>query len=306
MSASAGKTQLTIVGAGAMACLFGARLSSVAEVTFTDEWKEGIEAIRTDGITVDDNPQHTVAPLVAVPWDEAIPPADLVLILVKAWQTEAVSPRLESLLKPDGIALTLQNGFGNLEKLGPRACLGVTYQAATLAGPGYVRPGGAGPTWVAGPEWIAELFRNAGIECRAGESRQLDSLLWGKLVVNCGINAVTALLRIPNGELLRRPDAMHLMDCAARECAEVARAKGIDLPFTDPVVRVREVARLTAVNHSSMLQDVLRGAPTECESIHGAVVRLGNRLGISTPVNEVLLRLIRSLEGGGPDQIIGK
>jgi 2-dehydropantoate 2-reductase len=127
-----------------------------------------------------------------------------------------------------------------------------------------------------------------------GARDQIDCLLWGKLVVNCGINALTALLRVSNGDLLHRPDATFLMQCAALECADVAGAKGVALPFLDPAEKVCEVARQTATNSSSMLQDVLRGAPTECEAINGAVVRWGDRLGVSTPVNEVLLRLIRA------------
>lgn len=163
-----------------------------------------------------------------------------------------------------------------------------------------MQPGGTGLTWIAGPEWIVQLFRRAGMAAEQGGPGQVNGLLWGKLVVNCGINPLTAILRAPNGELLRRPDAMFLMQCAALECADVAGAKGVTLPFLDPADKVCEVARLTATNRSSMLQDVLRGAPTECEAINGAVVRWGERLGVSTPVNEVLLRLVRASTSAPP------
>ena len=133
------KIQLTVVGSGAMACLLGARLSFAAEVTLADSWKEGIEAIRAGGITVDDSPEPGVVQVAAELWEEAIPPADLVLILVKAWQTEAVSLRLERWLKPHGVALTLQNGLGNLERLGPRACLGVCSLAPACHRPAAIR-----------------------------------------------------------------------------------------------------------------------------------------------------------------------
>jgi len=285
---------LTIIGSGAMACLYGARLSSVARITLTDAWVEGIEAIRSGGIVVEESGSRVPVFVNAVPWGGAIASADLVLVLVKAWQTREMARGLPSLLKPEGVALTLQNGLGNLEALGPRAYLGVTYQGATLLGPGRTKPGGAGPTWIAGPEWIARLFADAGFEAQPAASDQVDGLLWGKLVVNCGINALTAVLRIPNGELLRRSEARSLMREAAKECADVARARGIRLPFADPEEEVCEVARKTAVNRSSMLQDVLRGAPTECEAIYGALVDWGRRLGVPTPVNEVLLRLVRA------------
>jgi len=295
--------RVTILGTGAMACLFGARLAAVAEVTLVGTWAEGLAAIEEHGIVVaeglrESSGDSSTIPVRAARLGAAIEPADLVLVLVKAWQTENVAGHISNLQSPKGITLTLQNGIGNLEKLGPRAHLGVTTQGATLLGPGRVRPGGAGPTHVAGPEWVVELFRRAGFEAHQAGAAQVDGLVWGKLVVNCGINALTALLRVPNGELLARPDAAQLMERAATECAAVARAKGIALPFPDPVARVREVAQKTAVNRSSMFQDILRGAPTEIEAINGAVVREGESLGVPTLVNEILWRLVKALVNG--------
>jgi 2-dehydropantoate 2-reductase len=295
--------QLNILGTGAMACLFGARLAAVADVTLVGTWAEGLAAIEEHGLVVAEGPgessgDSSTASVRAARLGAEVTPADLVLVLVKAWQTESAAGHLDSLLTPAGVALTLQNGIGNLEKLGPRAHLGVTTQGATLLGPGRVRPGGAGPTHIAGPEWVVALFQRAGFEAHQAGAAQVDGLVWGKLVVNCGINALTALLRVPNGELLARPDAALLMERAASECAQVAQAKHIQLPFTNPVSRVREVAQKTAVNRSSMFQDILRGAPTEIEAINGAVTREGERLGVPTPVNEILWRLVKALVNG--------
>jgi len=297
VSSSETNMHLTIAGTGAMACLFGARLAPVARVTLTGSWADGIAAIRDSGIAVEGCQERTVTRVAAVAWGAPIEPADLVLVLVKAWQTEEVARHLERLLKPGAVALTLQNGLGNLEALGPRACLGVTYEGATLLGPGRVQPGGTGPTWIAGPEWTVHLLQRAGMVAEQVGPERVDSLLWGKLVVNCGINALTAILGDRNGELLRRQDAVLLMQRAAVECAAVAEARGISLQFPDPAEKAREVALLTAGNRSSMLQDVLRGAPTEIEAINGAVARWGERLGVPTPVNEVLYRLVRALVG---------
>jgi 2-dehydropantoate 2-reductase len=288
------KRRVTIVGTGAMACLFGALLASRARVTLTGTWRQGLAAICASGIIIGE-PQRDVARRVnTAAWGDHVEPADLVLVLVKSWQTEEAARRLPRLLKPGGVVLTLQNGLGNLEALGPGACLGVTYLGATLLGPGRVQPGGSGVTCVAGPEWIVDLFNEAGIEAERRDPGQVDGLLWAKLAINCGINALTALLRVRNGELLRRPDAAGLMERAALECAAVAAAKGIFLPFADAARRTREVAQLTAANRSSMLQDMLRGTPTEIDAINGATVRWGSCLGVPTPVNEILFRLVRA------------
>jgi 2-dehydropantoate 2-reductase len=285
--------QVTIFGTGAMACLFAARLAPVADVALVGTWVEALAAIRAHGIRVEGE-AGSEARVAAVAAGDPAPPADLALVLVKAWQTRRVAAELPGHLVPGGLVLTLQNGLGNLEQLGPRAHLGVTTVGATLLGPGHVQPGGSGVTHLAGPSWEVELLERAGFETHSVPSDAVDGLLWGKLVVNCAINALTALLRVPNGELLRRPDAALLMDQAARECATVAQAKGISLPFVDPAVQARGVAKRTAINRSSMFQDILRGAPTEIEAINGAVARAGQALNVPTPVNATLWRLVRA------------
>jgi 2-dehydropantoate 2-reductase len=82
------------------------------------------------------------------------------------------------------------------------------------------------------------------------------------------------------------------MTRAVQECVAVARAAGIVLPYADVVSHAKEIAERTAANQSSMLQDILRGAPTECDAINGAIVRAGTRLGVPTPVNEILWQLV--------------
>lgn len=315
--------RIVIAGTGAMACLFGARLAPFAEVTLLGTWAEGIGAINERGIVVARTSPPTPQPPSPSPVLSAqergkgatgvggevratadpasIPPADLALVFVKSWQTERAARQLAGCLAPHGVAITLQNGHGNLETLEAclgkeRSALGVTTQGATLLGPGHVREGGAGPVHIGEHPRVAPalaLLASAGFETHRAEN--VNGLLWGKLVVNAGINALTALLRVPNGALLERPDARALMDAAASEAAGVARAQGIDLPFADPVEQTRSVARRTASNFSSMYQDVLRGAPTEIDAINGAVCREGEWLGVPTRVNWTLWRLVRAI-----------
>lgn len=286
--------RIVLFGAGAMSCLFGARLAAAADVVLVDGWREGIDAIREHGIRLEDENGSRTVRVEAKVLGSRAEPADFGMVLVKSWQTDEVAAHLSVYLKPEAMAVSLQNGLGNLERLGPRAFPGATSEGATLLGPGHVRAGGSGPTHIVAPEWVVTLMRAAGFDCRGCNRAEAEGLLWGKLAVSCGINALTALLRIPNGGLLQNPDAEDLMVRAARECAAVGAAKGIRLPFENPAERVKEVARRTASNQSSMLQDILRGAPTECDAINGAVVREGERVGVPTPVNEALWRLVRA------------
>jgi 2-dehydropantoate 2-reductase len=141
---------------------------------------------------------------------------------------------------------------------------------------------------------LVELFNTCGLPAELSEN--LDALVWGKLVVNAGINALTALLCVPNGALAASADARALMAGAVAEAAAVAQARGTVLPYHDPLAHTLAVAHSTSTNHSSMLQDVLRGSPTEIDAINGAVAREGLRLGVPTPVNSMLAALVRALE----------
>ena len=294
---------IVIVGVGAMALLFAARLAPHASLIMLGTWAEAVARINTDGLTLETGSGSEVVRVKATTDPAHCLEAELAIVLVKSWQTARAAKQIATFLSPSGAAVTLQNGLGNLETLaaalGPeRATLGVTTQGATLLGPGRVREGGRGPIVLADDSRLAMLMDRlcaAGFEVRT--AADVASLVWGKLIVNAAINALTALLRIPNGELLNRPSALALADEAAREAAAVAAAKGIALPFPDPVARAREVMRLTAHNHSSMLQDVLRGAPTEVEAINGAVAREARVLGLQAPVNETLWRLVAAIHG---------
>ena len=298
--------KIAVVGAGAMGSLFGGLLSAVAEVTLVDPWREHVEAVNRQGLHLDER-EGTKSIQVAATTDPAsVHDADLAIIFVKSHQTEMAGRMAAQLLTPTGLALTMQNGLGNGEVLAgivgaARVWQGVTSQGATLLGPGHVRHAGYGashletrPEIATTAQRVAQLFEKAGFETHLSED--LDALVWGKLVVNVGINALTALLRVPNGSLAEFPAANHLLAAAVEEAVQVATAKGIQLPYADPVAHVTEIARITASNRSSMLQDTLRGGRTEVEVMNGAIVREGQKLGLRVPYNQALLELVRALE----------
>jgi 2-dehydropantoate 2-reductase len=294
---------ILIVGTGAMACLFAARLAGAGlAVTLLGRWPEALEALRRDGVRLVDLDGSEHAYPVRVASDPLYcAHTSTALVLVKAWQTSQSADQLAQCLSPDGLALTLQNGLGNREilisALGvSRVALGVTTAGATVTAPGQVRAAGVGKvTLGAHPrlEPLADSLHSAGFTVEIVSDP--NALLWGKLVINAAINPLTALLRVPNGELLRRPAARVLMAEAAREAAAVAATQDIRLPYPDPVAAVEEVALRTSNNHSSMLQDVLRGAPTEIDAISGAIVRAGEQIGQPIPVNRTLWRLVKAL-----------
>ncbi len=289
-----------ILGTGALATYFAARLSAAgAPVTVLGSWPQGLAALRQGGARLEGG--QDARPLRATDNPADCRGSKYALVLVKSWQTERAALQLAECLAEDGLALTLQNGLGNRETLARRlgrrrVALGVTTLGATLLGPGLVRPAGDGPVTLEthpGAAALTAALQAAGLTVEVVPDA--EALVWGKLVVNSAINPLTALLRLTNGELLERPLARRLMGELANETAAVARRRGVRLPFRSPGRAAEEVARRTAGNRSSMLQDVLRGAPTEIDAINGAVVRLGRRSGAATPVNRLVWALVKSL-----------
>jgi 2-dehydropantoate 2-reductase len=141
---------------------------------------------------------------------------------------------------------------------------------------------------------VADLCNRAGLETEI--SATVEGLIWDKLLVNVGINALTAITGLRNGELLAHEELAELLAEAVTEGARVAGAKGIRLNLPDPVAHAREVCAATGKNQSSMLQDILKGRPTEIDMINGAVLREGAARGIAAPVNGVLTRLVKFFE----------
>lgn len=292
-----------IVGLGALATLFAARLGAAGHaVTMLGTWSEGLRALHDGGARLLESDGHELrVPVTASDDPRACAGAKHALVLVKSWQTERAARQLLGCLRKDGLALTLQNGLGNRETLAirlgtERVALGSTTAGATLLGPGLAKAGGEGTISVeAHPRInpVRQALIRAGFRVEVG--RDALALIWSKLVVNSAINPLTAILRVSNGQLLERPAARRLLHALAKETAAVALAENADLALSDPVQMVETVATRTASNHSSMFQDVQRGAVTEIDAICGAITRAGREHRIPTPMNEACWHLVQAL-----------
>ena len=295
-----------IVGPGAMGCLFAARLKIAGhDVTLMDYMKERAEEISRQGIMVEGvSGEYRVKVPILV--GEIPSNYDFALICVKSIKTreagEAIRPRIDR----ETVVVTLQNGIGNLEILEEifgrdRVLGGVTAEGATVLGWGRIRHAGHGLT-IIGPgkapgspcENLVNAFCMAEFETSSADNVQ--ELIWGKLIINVGINALTAITGLKNGRLPELEGIRSIMEDAVKEAVAVATAKKIQLPYSDPIGRVKEVCRNTAGNVASMLQDVLHKKTTEVEFINGAIVKEGEILNVPTPVNRILTSLVRTLQ----------
>jgi len=296
-----------MMGSGAMGGLFGGLLTrSGEEVWLVGNRKDQIDTIRSAGLTFEEKGELQIIPMNATLDVTSVGKADVVIFFVKTYDTEAAVSDALVLEKEDTIFLTLQNGLGNEEVIcqkidRKKVMLGVTGHGATLLGPGHIRHAGWGKTFIGELDHritdravrMTQMLCNGGIETEV--SSNIHDHVWGKLLVNVGINALTALTGFKNGQLLDYPESARLMEKLVFEAVEVARRKGVHLE-EDPIEKVRKAAEATKENRSSMGQDFDHRQKTEIDAINGAVVREAQPLGIPVPFNQAVADLVKAIE----------
>lgn len=301
--------KIAVVGAGAMGSLFGAMLAQAGnQVWLYDVWLEHVQAINQDGLRIEREGQTRTVDLKATSDPAQIGRADLVIIFVKSTQTRTAAETARDLAGFEGAVMTLQNGMGNADVIAEfiepdRILAGTTSHGATMLGAGCIRHAGIGATtigsWAAGGAGreragkIADFFNQAGIETQAVD--EVRRVIWDKLLINVGINAITALSGIKNGQILDLEITRELSRAAVEEAMAVARAKAINIK-SNAVDIVFKVAQATAANRSSMGQDVDNKRQTEIPAINGFIVREAKKLGIATPVNFALTALVETVQ----------
>lgn len=301
--------KISIIGPGAIGLLFAGKLQKTShDIKLIDYRKDRAARLNKEGILFESNEDNYTF---KVPVKSDIIEAadsDLVVIAVKAYNTENIAKALNS-IGYKGYALTLQNGYGNTDILKDyipeeKLIAGITSDGANLKDYGHVKHAGKGKTsfgLVSGQKnkstvlsEISKIFNEAGFETDISSDSR--SLIWSKLIINVGINPLTAILNVQNGRLLESSYTRILMHDLVNEAVLVSDKTGINLPYSNPLEKVEEVCRLTAENYSSMYQDIKHSRTTEIDYINGAIVSEGEKTGIECPVNRSVTNIIHALE----------
>lgn len=296
-------------GTGAMGGLLAARLAAAGRrVALVGRDAATILKIATDGLTLEDDEAEEVLRPTATIRPEDIGPVDTVFVFVKGPQTGAVALAIGPLVGPETTVATLQNGLGNGDTLATAVdpeslVVGVTYDGATLRGPGHVAHTGRGPAFV-GPYLdgastdralaVEALLRDAGFDCLATPTVLTE--IWRKLIHNAACLPVAALTGLRNAELVAPGPACDVVDALAIEATAVARALGHDIDGAERIERIHTVLGKAGTGIVSMLADVLARRPTEIDTINGAVVRWAEQVGVQVPRHRAMVSLVRGLE----------
>lgn len=282
---------LHILGAGSMGLLLAARLLPVANPMLLRRpgyWPARLQLTLQEG---DARQQLAIAQLGT---DALVRPVERLIVCTKAYDVLPALQGLGARLAPDAALLLVQNGMGSQQAV-VRAFPGCSiYAASTTEGayrpaPGCVVHAGRGITRIgrlrgAAQDWVG-LLQAAGLDCEAVEA--IDWHLAGKLRINALINPLTVLHGCRNGELLTRPEAVAAMRRLGAEADAVLAAAGYTFP--EPAFeQAAAVARQTAANVSSMLQDARAGRPLELDAITGHLLELAQRHGVPAPEHQAL------------------
>jgi 2-dehydropantoate 2-reductase len=300
--------RLVVLGAGAIGSLIGGLLSEVGlDVTLVGRLPH-MKAIRSHGLHISGaTGSKTIRIKAEVDTSAIKEEADIILCTVKAYDTKQAAIDTKNLMSKESLFLCIQNGL-DVEKEAAEVLgegnvgRGVTSNGALFIKPGYIKHTGVGETVIGCPDarWrtatnrLVEFLNAAGLP--ATLTKDISKVVWSKVLVNVGINAIGAITHLKNGELLLNPHLKHLMESAIREGLFVAEKVGLNLKDENIVEKTFEIAEATAANKNSMLQDVEKGKKTEIDFINGAIARIGKRMGIPIPINDTLTSLVKGME----------
>ena len=307
---------ILVMGAGAMGSVFGAFLAEAGHHVHLVGREPHMAAVQEKGISVGGIWGEHLARNVAVHTSASQAhrdPFDLVLITTKAYDTERAAKEVKPLLGPGTLVVSIQNGLGNYEAISTQVGAERTIISRVIFGVDVVQEGRvevtvhggdcmlgnpAGAVPVPRIKGIARTFTEAGIKAEATE--QIMGFVWGKLLYNCCLNPLSAILGVPYGHLLRTEETRAIMTSVVQESFAVAEKRRVPLLWASP----EEYRRLlfeqlipnTAGHYASMYADLKRGKRTEIDALNGAVARLGREAETPSPTNEFLTSLIKARE----------
>jgi 2-dehydropantoate 2-reductase len=299
-----------VFGTGAVGGYFGGRLSEAGEDVRFIARGGHLAAIRERGLRVSSvDGDFLIHPVRVAEDPAAIGPVDVVLVGVKAWQVPEAAHALRPLLGERTFVVPLQNGIEAPDQLvaalgAERVLGGLCRILASLDGPGHIRHSGVTP-YVAFGELDRSrsdrverlrraLARTRGITVEVPPD--IGIAMWSKFLFITALGGIGALTRSPIGVLRSEPKSRELLRQALEEIQTVAVGNRIALPAETAAKTLAYIDTLPPEGTASMQRDIMEGRPSELEAQVGAVVRLGERVGVPVPVHRMIYDTLLPLE----------
>ena len=311
--------KIAVLGAGSLGCAVGGVLAEHGnDVILVNHNANFCTVVNSIGLTLNDGGAAGITRTVLVQAIQDVAsqpvqtrPFDLIIVLVKSKDTDTVMRSALPWVSEDTLVMSLQNGLGHEDIIASivgkhRVLAGKTYCGGLMTAPGIVTMGINNKETIIGeldgrftPRILAvgKVFNDAGLLTTVSDN--IMGAMWDKILVNVATGAITGITRLVYGLMYQVPELEATACAAVLEAMTVAKAKGIKLSITDPQVAWNKAGRgLPFEFKASMLQTLEKNSITEIDYINGAIVQAGKTLGISTPVNETLVSLIKGIEFG--------
>jgi 2-dehydropantoate 2-reductase len=312
VSRQRGKNILKIcfLGSGALGSAIGGTLTEAGcDVYLIDQWPAHVEAINANGLKLRGPAGDRVVWAKARTSPDGIGVADLIIVLVKSFHTREAVEAAGSIIGPETVVMSLQNGMGHEEIIADvvgkaKVMAGKTYAGGVMLSPGHVIAGTKDKLTYIGEldgkitdraNRIADEFTRAGLKTIV--SSNIMGAMWDKLLINVATGALSGITRLPYGGLYKVSAIKECALAAVDEGIAVTRASGVTLS-----IKSAEEAWFLASDglpdefKTSMLQSLEKGSPTEIDFINGSVVSWGERCNVATPVNKALVAAIKGIE----------
>ena len=291
---------IIIFGAGAIGSLLGAFLSKKNDVLLIGR-KSHILSIKKNDLIIQGKTNLKIKIKAMEKADGLKLKPDLLILTVKSYDTESAILQAKKTIDDDTVILSLQNGLDNIDRIKQyisyeNIIAGVTTHGAFFPEPGIIKHTGKGITNGKKTERIVNIvkcFNESGIETIF--SKDIIKEIWFKAIINSSINPLTAIFQCKNGYLLENPILENLVEKICVESTKVANSEGINLSHQSMIKKTKVVIRNTSENYSSMFQSLIKDTKTEIDFINGKIVDIGKRNNIQTPLNQVLVFLIKML-----------
>lgn len=301
--------RVAVIGTGAMGSVYAGLMGAAGvDVWAIDTWQAHIDAMRADGLHVSGASGDRVVKLNASQSVADAGPIDLAIIATKASGVEAAAHAVKPLLAKDATVLTIQNGVGSADKVAAivgaeRLLVGVVGGfGASIPKPGHVHHNGW--EFVRLGEYaggMTERLETVGKVWERGGFRVLlfpdiHRMVWEKLICNIAYSGPCTLTGLTIGEVIESAEAFRIASGCAREAFDMARLQNIAVQIEEPVKYVRDFGLKIPGARPSMLLDHMAGRRSEIDAINGAIPPLGDKFGVETPFNDVVVALVKGKE----------
>jgi 2-dehydropantoate 2-reductase len=292
---------IVIFGAGGVGGYFGGRLAKAGETVTFIARGDHLQAMLSSGLIVESiNGDFTVQTIIATDDTLKVRDVDAILVCVKTWQIPAAAKAILPMLGPDTFVVPLGNGVEApmqlAEILSKEHILGGLCRIASrIASPGHIQHTGIHPSIVFGEldnhpssrtQNLLQSFINAGIAAEIPPD--INVAVWQKFLFICAVSGIGAVTRVPIGMFRSQAGTRQLLEGALNECYSVAIAQGIHLPVSSVADTLAYIDSLASGTMASMQRDIMEGHPSELVAQNGAIVHMGRKLNISTPVHSFI------------------